>query len=591
MQGMGLARWLVPGLRKHPLVFWAVSAWLGLVASVLVLMNLYILIPLISAGVLVWPAMLGLVAGSLALFVWKRPRGLQPRAAMDVESWVIVAVVGIALLLLLRPLIGHTHFGFYFSNNGEFGNYAALGDIAQFHDASTTFVGPYNLHSREVVVGLLSVEIGVWFGQATLWIVEPLAAALAVMSFIFVGLLFRYVALKLQVRRSTAAILALIYVWAIASAASQLFWTLSFMSQYLSIAIWFGVVVFIIEGQPRRLIRIAVVGGAAGSLICAYPEMFVPCFGLLATLLLACTAASWRARAATMVDIGGIAVTAAVVANALGYALLVQFGGVGTSGWNIYGAHHPVLPYVGNLVGLTSPFFGRPAPWFPWSTSLVCVLFAAGCLHAAVQAWRTSDAGLRGLLHLGWIFFVALAAVFFIVAHRGNGNNYIALKLIFQFGWLAYLGIGIALARLLHWRPKLLPAVGVIVVVLALDLARSGRDFSHAFVTDSKEALFLASDAAELRAQLDPSRPLYTVPSPFPIAGQFVIYDHDMLSATGHWPAQLTHAFTPGGLILLLGRDAKLDDDKTVTGAYHRAWRAHSLALYDVVSSRLLRHN
>src|SRR6185295_16601950 len=148
-------------------------------------------------------------------------------------------------LLVLRPLIEHADLGFYFSNNGEFSNYAAIADAVQFHDAATEVGGPLGLFSREAIVGVLGAQICALTGKAALWIIQPLAAAFAAVAFASLGLVFRHAARSYQLGSAASGVLALIYAWAVLSAATQCFWTLSFVSQYLAIALFVGGIAFL----------------------------------------------------------------------------------------------------------------------------------------------------------------------------------------------------------------------------------------------------------------------------------------------------------------------------------------------------------
>ncbi len=288
VQGLGFVRWLLPGLRPDRLLGWVLSAWLGLVVSLAILINLYYLVPGVTVNGLAWPVTLVLCAASIVLYLRRRP---VKTVGIGSHGWVILAFTLAATVAVLRPLIGQSQLAFYFSNNGEFSNYAAMADVVQFHPASTHIPGGYAPRSREGVAGVLCAAICAMTGHAALWVIQPLAGAVAALAFASLGLLFRYCALRCHASQRVGAVLALLYGWAILSAAVQQFWIMSFVSQYISIALWFGGLLFLGEtrsGQAlSRWARTGVFGLLLGVLLCVYPEMFLPNAALLAAFELA----------------------------------------------------------------------------------------------------------------------------------------------------------------------------------------------------------------------------------------------------------------------------------------------------------------
>src|SRR6185295_9480812 len=133
----------------------------------------------------------------------------------------------------------------------------------------------------------------------------------------------------------------------------------------------------------------------------------------------------------------------------------------------------------------------------------------------------------RGLMHLGWLFFAGVAAMFWIVARRGTGNNYVALKLILGFGWLAYLIAGLALAKLLAWRPKLAPIIGAAMAVLCLGLWNPAVRFTRSLHMTTRNTLFLESDGRASRDLFGPGAHAYVAAGWFNtnIIGQFLAND------------------------------------------------------------------
>ena len=570
VQGFGFASWLLPDLCRHSILRGVVAIWIGLALNVVSACNLYYVVGL-TGEQLAWPLTIGLAVISIALAVWKSPRA---GVRIDAFSWVVIALSLLATLLVLRPLLSHGELGFYYSNNGEFANYAAIADVVQFHDVATELVGPFPTVSREAVAGLPCAVIATLTGKATLWLIQPFAAAVAALAFASLGMVFRHVALGAT--RQGAVMLALVYAWAIVSAAAQTFWTLSFVSQYLRIALWFGTLVFLVEThEASRTIRS--IGFAVGiaAMTCAYPDMFLPSVALLAAFELARVEPAWRARGRAAIEIGAAMVLALVLGNRLAYELLASklLAGTAGGGWNIFGPHHPALGYLANLSGLSNPFSG-PRSHHAITSTIALLLFAGGLAFAVARARREPSPTLRGLLHLGWIFFAGLALGFGLVAHWGDGNNYVVVKLVFGFGWLAYLAVGIALASLVRWRPQVFFVALAIVGVLWFGLARTGVRFTKSLKRAQRAAMFVESEATAVRAALR-GRPVYVAAElyNYGIVGHFLVYDRDLFGARGQWPGAMfryggtvVQPYSPTTPVLVLGNYV----DPKVTGTYHR---------------------
>jgi hypothetical protein len=187
---------------------------------------------------------------------------------------------------------------------------------------------------------------------------------------------------------------------------------------------------------------------------------------------------------------------------------------------------------------------------------------------------------LRGLYGLGWLFFAGVGALFWIVARRGLGNNYIALKLILGFGWLAYLIVGLALARLMKWRPRLVPVVAVGLVVFWVGLATPAVGFTRLLHRATREALFLEGEGQKTRELLAGAH-AYVAAGWFnyAIIGQFLAHDHDLVSVNRRWPDGEGQELLPGQAIVLLGTGRKLSDDPQVTHPYRVLWHGKNFVV------------
>lgn len=583
VQGLGVVQWLAPDVRRDSVAGWIAAIWIGLLADVLVLANLYFLIPGCTIGAVAWPATLVIAAGSVALYA-ASPR---PRLAVDLHAGAILVLTAFATLLVLRPLAEQSELGFYFSNNGEFANYAAIADAVQFHGAATPVGGPLGLISREAVIGVLGAQVSVLTGEAALWIIQPLAAALAALAFASLGVLLRHAARRYQLGRAASGALVLIHGWAILSAATQCFWTLSFVSQYLSVALLSGGIAVLAEAREltgwRRMV---VLGGLLGALVFAYPEMTVPNAMLLAGFELAAAEPTARARGRAALAMAGALAIALVVTHRIGYGALAARGGVNVAtGWPIYGPHRPVLGFVASVTGLTNTFAGPATRHALWPIAVAAVL-GAGLVHSFAAAVTERIASLRGLYALAAMFVIGLAGLFWIVVHRGLANNYIALKFILGYGWLAYLAAGLVAARLIARRPRALPAVAVILLVIWVGLAGPAVRFTRQLHRATREALFLESEGRAAREALGGARAFVAAGwANYAIIGRFLAHDRDLVAVDGRWPDGTGLTPARGQPMVVLGtRDYPIDPE--LIAQYRVRWRGTHFVVMEPEGAR-----
>ncbi len=229
---------------------------------------------------------------------------------------------------------------------------------------------------------------------------------------------------------------------------------------------------------------------------------------------------------------------------------------------------------------MTNAFSGPHLPLL-LTTGVAWLAFIAAVALAVVQAGKEKDPCLRGLLHLGWIFFIGVAGLCVIVVHRGDENNYIVSKFILGFGWIVYLNVGILVLALVRWRPRLMPAIAVLVLFVGVGVARTSAWFLDFLLQDSKSALFLQGDAAACRRLLGPDAKVYVGATRVNLAivGEFIAHDHDLLAVDGDWPNGAHQAFLPTDLLLQSGVDYKRENDPKVHGDYQIEWAGHCVAL------------
>ncbi len=569
-QGVGLLQWLAPHLRSDSVVGWVLATWLGLIANVVIVTNLYFLLP-ITVSQIAWPVAVGLIATSLIAYA----RSPRPPIRIEPVGVAVLVLSGLATILVLRPLVGHHELGFFFytdSINAEVANYSAIADIVQFHDSATTIkdvIAP--LTSRESTVGALCAIAATLTGKAAVWVTQPVVATFAALAFSSLGLLFRHFIAKLRLGHIASLVVGAIYAWAIMSESAQYFWSQSYASQYLSIALFFGGLVFQFEARelPSRR-RLLILGLLAAALLFAYPEMFVPNLGLLGAFELA--SSDDRVRAAIRVI--AVAAIALIVTNHFAVDMFTKASTVNTAGWNVYGPHHPVFGFISNLLGFANPYEGPPMRHAAWSIAAsLAFVIAAGF---AVLRLRSTDANLRGLSWLFLLFLLGVALLFGLIARRGTGPNYAAAKFILGFGWFGYLLLGIVLGHLMRWRRQLLPPLAMLVIGLWIGLASPALHFTKMLHQTEKTSLYLEHEGERCRELVGGEDFVSSSSYHYFIVGEFLARGRDV--SRGQWPGVAQH-LASGQPILLIG-NAKLADDPQVQTPYRERCRGRNFVVY-----------
>jgi hypothetical protein len=576
VQGIGVVQWLL-GEHASPstLVRWILAIWAGLVLQIVVLANLYYAIPGLTIDQLAWPVTLVLAALSLMLVA--RTRRAAAEAEPNRDAWVVIGLTLLATALILRPLLGHHALGFYSSDNGEFANYAVMADIVRYHDASTR-TGGLPTVSREGVTGIVTAVMCVLTSKSALWVIQPVAAAFAALAFASFGALCRAIGSKLAA--GGRAILWAFFACTILSASSQCFFTLSFVSQYLNLALFFGGIVFLAHTRELPVSRrVAALAALSAALVAAYPEMFIPNVALLCAFELGAAERPWlRTGARALARTGAAIALGLVVINRLGIALLVDRAGTPAGGWDIYGPHRPMLPFVGRLAGFTNTFAPPHAGSRFWP-ALLAALIALGLAHAIVRFRRETDPVVRGLYLVGAVFFVGIAGVFELMAYRHVKSNYMALKFLLGYGWLALLLVQILFARAIEWKRAMLVPIAIAVALLAIGLAAPALEYTKKLHRAEKGSLYLENDpcAATLRGRIYVSA---TRPGNDAIVGRFIAYEHDLLAIEGGWPDGKAQAWLPGEPVLLLG-DSALAADTQVLLPYRSRCEGRGVRVLD----------
>jgi hypothetical protein len=576
VQGFGFVHLLLPKAAERPLLHVVFAAWCGLISNLVISVTLYFAVPGVTIGQLAWPVTIVLAVTSVGLTVTRA----RPRLAFDRQTAVIAACVLVAIALVLRPLVDQSHLGFFESFNGEFTNYAAMADAAQFHDSSFTTVtsGGFAMASREGIAGVVCATMATLTHQPALWLIEPFSAALAAVAFASLGALFQLLLVRRQAGKLESAIAGLVYVSLIWSTATTFFWTASFISQFMSLAIWLPTVLLLAERPEDDRITTVVLGGVFGVLLMIYWEMFLPNIALLGAFQLARARRGSRVKA--LASFGSALVIALIVANRFSFMFVRKATTVSTAGWDMFGPHKTVLRFAANLLGFTTAY-NEPARYSRIAVVLVLVALACSALYSAIRAWREPDPVLRGLFHFGWLFFAGLALAFALVIKRGPGTNYVATKVWVGYGSLAYVGLALGtidLARWLERRRAKLAVIPLVLVLLAAAIVTRGA-YRYAKI-QHRVPLYLDTDGEALRDRLHGRRPLIAGEQySTDIVGRFFLDDRNVFAIEPTWPGT-PGTFAPGSPVVVVG-DGKLSSVKGITGNYLPTWWLGKLVLFE----------
>jgi hypothetical protein len=480
-----VASWLLglAGERSPRRVLVAMASSLVVHALLLPAPYLWGWLPRLSAA---FPALPLALAALSALGWWRAPRRPVPAAPRTPPLALLPAAI-VGVLALWPTLAGHDS-GYYFSNNGEFANYALLVDVVRAHPAAAPLDYHLGVAGREGATALVLAAVAEPLRVPGILAVEPLSALFAMMFFASLGVLL---AARLEDVDAGAGARARPLPLAVlcggaASASTLQIWTLSFVSQYLSFAILgplLAAAPLLVgpRGEARRLagLRGVCVGLAVGALVVLYPDMAPATLAVAAAYVLPVWAArvGWRRSAGTAAVAG---VTAGLTPLAAVF-LTDRYRTVNVAGWDFFGARDRLSTVWSNLLGFGSLFDPSDAPRAGAlvAAALIAVSAVAAALRLAGRSGRTGvRAGLDAAL-LAWV--LASAALFLHVALARVPTNYTAAKFAGTFLWIPILAVAATVAEAREaWRVAASVAVVVTVVAQVATgvrfAARAGRE-------------------------------------------------------------------------------------------------------------------
>jgi hypothetical protein len=474
-----------------------VSAWSGLLALSLSLLNIHFFLKNFSFSPIVIPLILifSFFSFIALLLSWKRLFLL----SKSHYSLIIFLLAFVAILFISSPFLENKSLTYYFSQNNEFITYAFLSDTERFNNTHITLGITYY---RELLISLLCAFFAVLFSKSTFFVVQPLSYSLTWLTFLNFGLLVLAIFFKKKSSCWVKSIGLISYIAALVSPAVQEFWTSSFLSQYYNQAIAIGLIVFLVStnlvSSIDRVRHVFALGLAFSALQCAYPEQVLPTvFVVIFIYIFFIDKFSWfNFKVRIGILLGALAV-AFVVGNRVFYQFLVSYklgliflASPNRIGWDLYGSTANCSLLFANLIGLDNIRLLQHTP------TLVIVAFIFLFLLAIVRslailflsAWNRLK--VIPLLFTSYLFISSASLAW--LYYKNSATNYMAVKFIVAWIWIAYLGIAFNLSTLKNFILRCVgSSCGIIVTVII-------------FKTAIQYALVLRSDAASARySELD----------------------------------------------------------------------------------------
>ena len=572
LEGIGLASWI---LKKYAIssknIEVSLSISFGLAFNTFLFSNVYYLLPFFSISQLAIALNAVLMMISIGLLI---KTGRMPSRPSRIEISTLTLSL-FATGLILRPLLHLGGLGFYFSNNGEFQHYAVLADALKFNTANFEIGGPFGLHSRESYTSLFIAQLSSITGVPTLWLTQPVAGTFALVFFTSFAALV-HVLVPRVIGRTKRLFVYMLLTSFMLNATSQLFFSLSFVSQYLAMALFVGVFLLLSIGVPlhskRGIIANILIGVLCGNVLLVYPEMYpINLFLILLYVVLLYL----NKKSSTISDLLKTLLLIILIgfgSNIEGARSFFSRSLPSSGGWNIFGDLSEFETFSGNLFGLSNPFFGPPKPYALLLLCLVVIGFASFLGQNRGNETWTPIRSWRALLLS--IAIIAIAIYFYI--HKFElGTNYMLLKFILGSTWIGYLVLILGFAN----RTRIGVSLWVALLLLLGGQAQVGYSFSKHFTEDSKLSIFSLKDATQFQEfNIDPNSIYLPNVSPYVIPGKFFIYKEDLSRDKGAWGGS---EYSTDKLVLVLGKRLKVSDDPLLINNYQTQKENNSFNLLE----------
>lgn len=535
---------------NNALTKFLISAWAGLLVILLSLTNLYSLSQQLPAHSFALPLFVSLsLLSFLAVIFYGNPF---KKEKIRRSSLAIILISLIATLSITTPLTTKKDLTFYYVNNAEYFTYAFIADVVQFnsyntgvfqaetvdnHNPTTGAYQPerYTTQAREAVIGLLCSFISTLTGKSTLFVIEPLSNAFALLAFLTLGTIL----IQLDFRRKNYWYLSVIFIayfCALFSSANIQFWTLSFMSQYLNQVIVIGLVLFLQASSSKNdLKKIIALGITIAGTSLAYPEALgSSCLIIGFIYLFMSSELTFKNIMYRLAALTAATFTALAIGNLFLFTILTQslifykttaLSLPSSQGADIYGSTHNLAWLVGDLFGLNNIFWTHAIPcpsylsqntpciklWRNASPSPVpfycfIALLLIGFIKASQMLIMNQWHKLKILPLLLIVYLLTSGCGLWWLSYRHFSTNYIAVKFIISLIWVSYIALAYLFATIKSFLPRcVVAALGLIFFIAVLE---QGFTYSHKLRTDKQYAYYSETDALIIRNLLQAQEPL-----------------------------------------------------------------------------------
>jgi hypothetical protein len=566
--GDWLLNLLLPQISLNLAIRFVLSSWFGLISLVIVYSNLYYLSNLLTIGQIALPVILGFGCFSIIFFVFRRQR----RERVDLFSILALILPIFSILFLSIPTLGIRASAYHiFLNNWEFINYAALADVIQFSPANMQPPGPALplIGSREAIVSILCASFSTIFHKSSLFLVEPLSNAFAYLFFASMGLLIRRVQMGFPINRIQKVILVSIFALFCASSGTLNFWNLSFLSNYFSISIFFGLLLFLTEIESNHSFRdhpfpaILAIGLCVACWLIGYPEMLVPNSVFISIyLLLLLKPKSIKQVSVVFFHLFLSLGLSIIIVNRGGFLIFRRYLQIFNSpaGWSFYGDPSDGFRTLSNLLGLSNIYLSPPAIYkFGLFIYLLGVLYIIVHLVHDLSIRRPRD---KWGLIFQFMFLFFLIGLPFLRYIEINGNNpttsYKTIKFAASFLGFFYIALAYLFSKLQSRKANL--AVFCVIVFLLWNVGLNTQQWARFMAQNSM--LFSEDDARRLQTKIREPEEIYWFPQTPPqymiLLGHFMVMGSNLVRSIdfSNYVIQEKTQYRGQPFVLGIGRDA-----------------------------------
>ncbi|OFX74489.1 MAG: hypothetical protein A2X12_02200 [Bacteroidetes bacterium GWE2_29_8] len=531
------------------LASFVLSAWAGVISLLLISTNLYSLFKNIPAHILAFPIVICFACISIIAFFIHRQKPEKLRFNWSI--FLVVLVSFSAIVFISLPFFEKTSLVVFYSNNGEYANYILISDFVQHYgyNATPSFFN-FTTHSRECVVGLLGSIFSTIFYKSAIFIIQPLSYAFAWLSFLSLGAIL----LELEQIKTPDSwlrgVMLSVFIAAIFSSANFQFWTMSFLSHYLNQTLILGAILFFIsiltEYKTNIFRNSFFLGLFFVTTGCAYPEQIIPtAIIVMGMFLLFSPNFSFETLKRRITAIIVAVIITPIVGNVFFYNIMYVYMNFfkavalipNSSGWDIYGPTAKPLTLVSNFFGLSNIFLiNISASKIAFFCLISLLLLALLISIFIIFSKKTDFSKTIPMLFVGY----TVVSIFFLwfLHYRHYPSNYIAVKFIVGWIWIAYIGMGYAIGTIRSDLSK------YIVTILGLILLIAAVEQSYIYVynmrQNSRETLFSESEMIQINNLTKGEIPLIiSTTSAAPGMPIFNLYGSLMILKNNFWPKLL----------------------------------------------------